>query len=318
MGSRYGVYLVMVLCAWLGIGWARADYGEKIEFTSEWNGKKEAVYGYLSLPANVGKPVSAMVLVHGSGGLGVREARYVTEYNRMGIATFAVDSFTPRGVTSTVVDQSRVSTTQMVSDAYGALKLLSEHPRIDKHRIGVQGGSKGGQVALDAAMEFSARLRGIPADLKFAAHIPLYPGCTAQYRQPKTRGAPILMLLGGRDDYVGSAPCLDYAAAIKKAGASIDVIVYPNAEHGFDGRDGEGHYWIANAQNFSKCVVYIETDGKMTYAKTGETLETPAKAMNVLLKDCVTRGASVGTDPAAKSKSLDDMRAFFKRTLLQE
>jgi dienelactone hydrolase len=312
---RVLIALLAVACCSFGLATAHASYGEKIEFVS--GAKKEPVFGYLSLPPNTTKPVPAIVLVHGSGGLGEREGRYVAEFNKMGIATFALDSFAPRGADSTVASQDKVSGPQMVSDAFGALKLLSEHPQINKNRIGILGASKGGTVAIETGLAAPRRTRQIPPDLKFAAHIPMYPGCTTQYRPPLTSGAPMLVLLAGRDNYTGTEKCLEYVDTIKKTGGKLDVITYPNAEHGFDGKDGQKSVWVANAQNFSKCVVYVE-EGKLIYAKTGANLGTPLEAFKFLAKDCMTRGASVGTDFAAKSKSLQDVQEFLKKNLLKE
>ena len=308
--------LLICACA-CGVAGAQMFPGEKIEFVSELRGKQETVFGYLSLPQNADGPVPAMVLVHGSGGIGDRELRYTAEYNKMGIAAFAIDSFAPRGVASTVEDQSRVGGSQMVSDAFGALKLLRANPRIDGNRIGIQGGSKGGTVALDTAIKQVALARGLPAEVKFALHVPLYPACVTQYRAPATTGVPILVLLGARDDYVGTESCQNYAQAMKTAGADIRVIVYSNAEHGFDGKDGQTHFWIRSAQNYSKCVAYIENDGKGVYSKTGEVLDSPRRYFEVMAKDCMTRGASIATDPAAKAKSLEDIRDFLTRSLLK-
>ena len=290
---------------------------EKIEFPSELRGARETVFGYLSLPKGEDHPAPAMVLIHGSGGIGDIERRYAVEYLRMGLAVFVVDSFTPRGVASTVDDQSRVSGAQMVSDAFGALKLLRVNPRIDGARIGVQGVSKGGTVALDTAIRRVANARGLPDEVKFAVHIPLYPACLTQYRTPITTGAPILVLVGERDDYVGTENCRYYAEVMKKQGAEIRFIIYPNAEHAFDGRDGLNHYWIGNAQNYSKCRAYIEDDGKVVYSRTGEVLDSPRKFFEVMSKDCITRGASIGTNPVAKARSLEEIREFLEKNLLK-
>jgi len=198
------------------------------------------------------------------------------------------------------------------------LKLLRANPRIDGDRIGVQGLSKGGTVALDTAIKQVARARGLPADVRFAVHIPLYPACVTQYRTPMTTSAPILVLVGERDDYVGVENCRYYAEVMRKQGADIRFIVYPNAEHAFDGRDGLSHYWLGNAQNYAKCRAYIEDDGKVVYSKTGEILDSPRKFFDVMSKDCITRGASIGTNPVAKARALEDIRDFLAKTLLKE
>jgi dienelactone hydrolase len=311
------VALMLLTCLNAATVSAQANYGEKLEFVSELRGKQETVFGYLSLPPGAQGPVPAMVLVHGSGGLGEREARYMAEFNKMGIATFSLDSFSPRGVRSTVDDQSRVSTAAMVSDAFGALKLLSDHPKIDKRRIGILGGSKGGTVALETAIQQAALARKVPDGVAFAAHVPMYPGCSVQYRKPVTSSAPILMLLGERDDWTGGPRCPEYAQALRSSGAEIKVVVYPNAEHAFDSSDGLPHFSVSFAQNFSKCLAYVEEDGKFAYPKTGEVLDSPKALYDVMSKDCMTRGASIGTNAAAKAKALEDIRGFIGQTLLQ-
>ena len=81
-----------------------------------------------------------MVIAHGSGGiLAGREDAWAARLNGLGIATFVVDSFAPRGLSSTARDQSRLSTMANLADALAALRLLATHPRIDPARIGVMG-----------------------------------------------------------------------------------------------------------------------------------------------------------------------------------
>src|SRR6185436_13242520 len=130
---------------------------------------------------------------------------------KAGIAAFVVDSFTPRSIRQTATDQSQLSTAANVADALAALRLLATHPRLDPARIGVMGFSKGGQVALYTALE-PFRKAVIADATRFAAHIPLYPYCNDWPVAAQLDGAPILMLLGGKDDYTPAAPCQDYAA----------------------------------------------------------------------------------------------------------
>ena len=90
------------------------------------------VAGTLVLPPSADDRTPAMVIAHGSGGiLPGREAAWSARLNALGIATFVVDSFTPRGLQSTSRDQSRLSTKANLADALAALRLLATHPRID-------------------------------------------------------------------------------------------------------------------------------------------------------------------------------------------
>jgi dienelactone hydrolase len=297
--------------------------GARVEFPSlDAAGKAETILGYLYLPPNAapGKRFPAMVVVHGSGGArDYISGRYGRELSGFGVVTLAIDSFTPRGVTSTVQDQTRVTTGQMARDAFAAKAFLERNAPVDPSRIAVMGQSKGGAVALLAAdARYEARARASLGVSPFAAHIPMYPGCTLQYRNPRVT-APILLLAGAEDDYVGVKSCAEYVERMRAAGADATMIVYPGAEHGFDGRDGLRHYYIRDAQNFRNCVVYVEDDGHAVM-KTGESVDTydPKQWMEIFRKSgCLRRGATVGTWWVAKKKSLEDIEAFLKARLMK-
>src|SRR5260370_16125677 len=70
----------------------------------------------------------------------------------MAVATFVIDSFTGRGIVSTINDQSQLGRLAQTEDAYRALALLAKHPRIDASRVMLIGFSRGGQNALYASM----------------------------------------------------------------------------------------------------------------------------------------------------------------------
>ena len=130
--------------------------------------------GELFLPPGTDK-VPALLIHHGSGGVSeTRELRYAREIVQMGVATLVINSFKPRGITSTVRDQSTVTNNDMLADEFAALKALAGHARIDGKRVGVMGFSKGGTAALLAAHEVRAA-RALPEGLRFALHVPFYP-----------------------------------------------------------------------------------------------------------------------------------------------
>jgi dienelactone hydrolase len=297
--------------------------GTRVDFPSaDAAGKAEPIFGYLYLPPNAspGKRFPAMVVVHGSGGArDYISGRYGRELSAFGVVTLAIDSFTPRGVTSTVHDQTLVTTGQMARDAFAAKAFLEKNASVDPSRIAVMGQSKGGAVALlTADARYEAHTRALLGVAPFAAHVPMYPACTLQYRNPRVT-APILLLAGAEDDYVGFKSCAEYVERMRAAGADATMITYPGAEHGFDGRDGLRHYYIGDAQNFRNCVVYVEDDGRAVM-KTGEAVDVdgPNAWMTVFRKTgCLGRGATVGTSWAAKKKSLEDIKSFLTAHLMR-
>jgi dienelactone hydrolase len=191
--------------------------------------RKSVIVGTLSLPAGTTERGPAMVISHGSGGVSeAHELWWADQLVRVGIAAFVVDSFGPRNIGQTATDQSQLSTAANVADALTALKLLATHPRIDPARIGVLGFSKGGQVALYTELE-PFRQAVMADDTRFALHVASYPYCSDWYMSERITKAPMLLLLGGQDNYTPAAPCRDYAKWFESKGADATVIVYRNA-----------------------------------------------------------------------------------------
>jgi len=255
-------------------------------------------------------PLPAVIILHGSEGVSdAREGLWGSQLAALGMVVLVVDSFGPRGVKSTVDDQSRVTTGQMIGDAFGALDFLSRQKFVDPKRIALMGMSKGGGAVLLVADQRSQR----PAQ-SFAAFVPLYPFCSTQYRAPQLAG-PMLMLLGETDDYTGARPCADYAERMRKAGGRVEVKVYPGAPHGFDGASPPVR--LAAAQSFRDCVMMIENDGRTVLEKTGQVLDTPQKALEALKRDCMRTGATAGGHEPALKQALEDVKAFLKTHLLR-
>ena len=86
--------------------------------------------------------------MHGCGGLGNAEWGWVGPLKAAGYATFVVDSFTGRGLTEVCMSSRALLSVQRLPDAYGALRRLATHARIDARRIALMGFSHGGSVTL--------------------------------------------------------------------------------------------------------------------------------------------------------------------------
>jgi len=271
------------------------------------------VVGTLRLPKDAAGRGPAMVIAHGSGGVDVREAAWADRLGALGLATFVVDSFTPRNIRETATDQGRLPTAANVADALAALRLLATHPRIDPDRIGVIGFSKGGQVALYTALE--PFRRGVLDDeRRFAAHVALYPYCSDWYTAARVTGAPLLLLLGGRDDYTPADACRGYAEWFKGAGTETTVVTYPNAYHDFD-----SERWPRFERGLVTgrgCDMAVDLD-HFTVARrgTGEDITAIAGRYG---RDCLARGATIGGDAEARRRAPEDVAAFLRRVLKPE
>jgi len=285
--------------------------------SASYDPKPVVIWGTLGLPEGGHAPYPAMVLAHGSGGIEQKDwERWVPLLNRLGVATFVVDSFTPRGIARTVDDQSQLDQSSNDADALAALQLLATDPRIDPARIGIMGFSRGGIVALETAVE-RFRRGVIHSDVKFAAHIAFYPGCGLRYwRTPSPlTGAPIMMALGEFDNYTPGRACVAFADAMKAAGQDIAVHVYAGAQHDFDSTFTR-LVTHPNGTSSRDCrdreIDPVTWEYRML--DTGEKSQDLALFTHALA-GCMTRGVTTGGNPAAAAQAEHDVREFIVRVL---
>ncbi|BBK42612.1 hypothetical protein STVA_26320 [Allostella vacuolata] len=277
-------------------------------------GAETAIEGELRLPDGArGRPLPLMVISHGSGGiLPGREGAWADRLLAAGVATFVVDSFGPRGIGSTGEDQSRLSTAASVADAFAALRVAATHPAIDPARIGVMGFSKGGQVALYTALEPFRQGAGM-GDRRFALHVAFYASCSLPYRSNSTTGAPIVMLLGGADDYTPAAHCARYAEWFRARGSEVTMTVFPGAHHGFDVPTPPRT--LSRVQSARDCGLDIELEPVPTGRRWADGAVVPNAEIGGYLRGCMRRGATFGGNPEALAGAIATLQAAVTRHL---
>jgi len=97
--------------------------------TGDPDGKPAVIAGELRIPKPGTDKLPAVILVHGSGGVNAATDRWAQEINSLGVAAFILDSFSGRGISSTVNDQSQLDSLAMLVDAYRALGNLCKSHR---------------------------------------------------------------------------------------------------------------------------------------------------------------------------------------------
>ena len=180
----------------------------------------------------------ALVQLHGCGGVEAQSYRWASWFADHGYVALVVDSFGPRGVQGdcrTGPDEPPV--TARFDDAIGALRYLQSQTFVDGARVAAIGWSQGGVYALSVVNGPSlarARARGVDLPATgFAAAIAVYPGgCASLTKEQVIR--PVLVLIGGADDWTPAATCVQMVDAMKAKGADISIKVYPGAYHYFD------------------------------------------------------------------------------------
>jgi len=274
--------------------------------TGDAKGAPATLAGELRIPKPGSDRLPAVVLIHGSGGVGGNVDAWAKEVNSLGIAAFILDTFSGRGIVNTINDQSQLDSLAMVIDAYRALAVLARHPRIDPERIAVMGLSKGAVPAVYSSNERFRKLYD-PATVGFAAHIGLYTPCNVQYRDDdKVTGAPIRLFHGIADDYVSIVPCRGYVERLKRAGANVALAEYPDAFHAYDSTVLSPAIQLPQAQTTRNCALREGDNGAVLNAKTG--------AIFTLDDSCVEHGPHVGFNQAAYQATVKAVREFLAAT----
>lgn len=258
--------------------------------SNKWTfGKPQALSGTLSLPAGPG-PFALVVLAHGCDGINPVEAGWANVLNSWGYATFLLDSFAGRNLESVCADARLLRPMQRVPDAYGALGVLSKHPKIDPNRIALMGFSHGGALALGASTAWARKQFAPAGHPAFRAFVAFYPAnCNVEYPELKTLSAPVRIHIGALDDWTPAAPCVRLVSQWKASKQDADITTYAGAYHAFDYPDlGQTH--LADVDNGADCT--------MRFASALGPLTPPVEGMG-----CVKKGATVAGNREATEKA---------------
>ncbi len=207
-------------------------------------GPPTTLTGRLLRPAGTG-PHPSVVLLHGCGGLYAKTGRvsprhvwWATTLQQQGYEVLMVDSFGPRGVVDVCTSKDRPvrASVERKRDAWAALAYLRNRSEVDHDRIALMGWSQGGGTVLAA---YGAGEDG-PAAKEgggFRAAVAFYPGCSAPLRNDDWRpDGPLLMLVGEKDDWTPPQSCVELLKR-DEVKERTELVVYPNAYHGFDAPD---------------------------------------------------------------------------------
>lgn len=267
----------------------------------------------LYIPKHAKFPIAAVIIAPSSSGIeDEREIYYAKELVKAGMAALVIDSFTPRGLTDSVYDQSLLEAWDIENDAIAAFQELAADKRFKPNRIAIMGVSKGGSVAMNTALTARRKWTGVD-DVRFAAHVAISPDCTWTTRRANTTGAPMFFMLAELDEQTLPQPCLAQAARIKEAGNKrVETKVYPGAHHAWEELGAEPEY-DPKAENYSQCRVWIEDDGKMFSADTGELV--PEDEWHAWAKtNCMTLGTKCcGGTRERKEAATRDIITFLRK-----
>ena len=266
------------------------------------------IAGELRFPATAapGAKLPAVIVVHGSGGASATTENWARIFNRMGIASFVIDSFSGRGLTAVSTNQGAMGRFNMALDTFRAQEVLAAHPRIDPDRIAVIGFSRGGTAVLYTAMRRFQKIWS--PHFKVVGTFPLYASCFDQVDEDTDVVGPIREFHGDADDYASIQQCSDYFKRMKAAGRDVAQMAVPGAHHGYDNVLGKTEPSVSKGSQSQRMCSVREEKGVLVNQQTKQEFT---------YKDaCVTVDPHSGHDPDATAKTIaavtGELRGLFR------
>ena len=183
--------------------------------------------GYRLFRPDAHGPHPAVALVSGCDGFTPQIAPAVYErraehLRALGHVVIFVDYLGRRGLKTCA---GPITHDEAARDLMMAVAWLRSQAAVDPSRITAMGWSYGGRAVLVALAKHTEMPRG------FARAVVYYPDCRTL--EPWKTMRPVLMLLGGGDDMTPAKQCQEAAKGVAVP-ASVKIVVYPGALHGFD------------------------------------------------------------------------------------
>lgn len=276
---------------------------------------KVTVDGKLFLPASAGAArLPLVMIVPGSLGVAPSHVAHAEALTRAGFASFVLDSFAARGVTSTVANQTQFSFAASAYDVLAAWKVLSALPEIDASRIGAQGHSRGGSAVLTAATRrFADAVIGKTAGLQGV--LAAYPWSGHQFCDPRVGVTAVRVVMGDADEWCSPMQVQGHCQAIRVSGGEAAMRLIAGAHHSFD--RGTDIVDVANASvSPAAPTAYLADDGAFIHP----TKDAPDPALvdrdlmvYALKAGYGRKGAKIGSHPGEAELFKTDMLAFWTR-----
>ena len=272
----------------------------------------QEVFGELTIPSdslNNEKKYPLIIAVAGSLGWRKHHYDYLDMYQKNGFATFELNSFKSRKITSTVGSQIEITTAAMILDAYKAFDKLKTHPNININKVSITGWSLGGAVALFSGWE--PLRNAITNSLKFSSHLAFYPPCFFDPENTNFTEKPIHILIGELDNWTPAEPCVTFVEKINLK-KNIGVTVFPNSHHSFDSEEPVS--FNEKGYSFKNCLFKLSSDGDVLMNYLHLPMSSPIM-QKIGFLFCVKRGVNLGGNAVYREESFKFAKSFMEKTL---
>ena len=256
-----------------------------------------------------GEPTNrvGVVVVQGLGGVKPeRELTYGHKIAKAGAVALVIDTFGSRGLaeTSDNLKALQVASWALLADAFAGLRFLARHPAVNREAICVIGFSWGGMVAVLSAYEQIRASYLTGEDLRFGGHVAYY-GCSIpRLENPTTTGAPVLVMIGERDENVSVERTREICSDLTRGGSEVELEVF-EGYHQWDGKDRTKRH---NSAALANLHLTIHEDNDVRDEAWDLSVEDTLSKALLLLRDVDWGGYDMLRDPALHLET--DRRLF--------
>jgi carboxymethylenebutenolidase len=206
-------------------------------------------------------PFPSVIVFHTSQGLIEHDRSYCASLAREGFLCIVPAFLRAYGIRQDLKEATFTTDREaLLSDFRQIIDQLNKHPKARPGAVGAVGFSNGGffsvllaaQGAIKAGVAYYGALMGVGQSLAKNPFLQAY----------TSSSAPVLLLAGGSDSTLGMEPVRMLEKIIWNAHAPYELIVYPDAEHGFDRNSTRSGNPAATAGAWPRTVAFLRANLK--------------------------------------------------------
>jgi carboxymethylenebutenolidase len=221
--------LSLILISLCAISSLAAD-GKPVSYKSG----DETVRGMLYAPPGKG-PFPALVVIHEWWGLNDWVKEQAAKLSDEGYVTLAIDLY--RGKVATTPDEAHeimrgVPEDRAARDLHAAVEFLKSQSNVKKDRIGSIGWCMGGGYSLNVALQ----------EPTLAVAVINYGHLASDAASLKKINASVLGIFGAQDRGIPVDDVKKFGQALEQQGNKVEIVIYPDAGHGFENPNNKTGY----------------------------------------------------------------------------
>lgn len=212
----------------------------------------DTVQAVLYAPEGKG-PFPGIVVIHEWWGLNDWVKEQASKLSDLGYVTLAIDLY--RGKVATTPEEAHelmrgVPEDRAARDLHAAVEFLKSQSSVKKDRLASIGWCMGGGYSLDVALQEPT----LTADVINYGHL------ATDSESLKKINASILGIFAGKDNGIPVDDVKKFEQSLKQQGKKIDVVIYPDAGHGFENPNNKASYRADDAADAWKRTVKFLAD----------------------------------------------------------